>query len=95
MRHLLALLPGLPVRPDGLPDLRSTDPAQLRALSEHAEDCMRVAQSGLTANQQGPARVNRACPWLFIRLPVLSGDGVVTTASPVRGWVNNLLRHHN
>lgn len=47
MHDLLAALPALPMGPDGKPDYAAADSDLLRALSEHANDCMRVAQSGL------------------------------------------------
>ncbi|MEW6025586.1 MAG: hypothetical protein AB1807_26005 [Pseudomonadota bacterium] len=47
MHGLLAALPTLPAGADGRPDYEAADTEVLRALGEHAEDCMRVAQSGL------------------------------------------------
>lgn len=47
MQDLLATLPALPLGVDGKPDYAAADTDLLRQLCEHAEDCMRVAQSGL------------------------------------------------
>lgn len=47
MQDLLATLPALPLGADGKPDYAAADTALLLQLCEHAEDCMRVAQSGL------------------------------------------------
>lgn len=47
MQDLLATLPALPLGTDGRPDYAAADTALLRELCAHAEDCMRVAQSGL------------------------------------------------
>ena len=47
MQDLLAILPALPLGGDGKQDYAAADTDLLRQLCEHAEDCMRVAQSGL------------------------------------------------
>ncbi len=49
LRDLMRLLPRLPAAADGEIDMASCDEATLRALHEHAEGCLQVAQLGMGA----------------------------------------------
>ena len=49
MRDMLAVLPKLAISSAGEVDYAASNPADLSALAEHAQDTMQVAQLGLSA----------------------------------------------
>ena len=49
MRDMLAVLPRLAISSAGEVDYSASNPADLSALAEHAQDTMQVAQLGLSA----------------------------------------------
>ena len=49
MRDMLAVLPKLAISSAGEVDYSASNPADLSALAEHAQDTMQVAQLGLSA----------------------------------------------